>query len=91
MAAGDIDAAREDPEQRARLSVAAAGQPAEVVLETIPGRWRSFYENIAASLQDPGVLAVTAESVRAVMAVIGAAQRSAATGKAVSLESVSGA
>ena len=91
MVAGDIDAALDDPAKRARLSVAAAGQPAEMVVETIPGRWRSFYENIAESLRDPAALAVTPESVRRVMAVIGAAQRSAATGEAVSLEGVSGA
>ena len=90
MVAGDIDAAREAPEQRAQLFLAAAGQPAEMVVETIPGRWRSFYENVALGLRDRTALAVTPESVRQVMAIIGAAQRSGATGKAVGLGEVPG-
>ena len=36
----------------------------------MPGRWRSFYENIAEALQDRKKLAVRPESVRAVMAVV---------------------
>jgi len=91
MIAGDIDAAREAPEHYARLYLSVAGQPAEMVLETVPGRWRSFYENIAAALRGDEELAVVPESVRAVMAVIEAARRSAATGQAVHLEGVSGA
>ena len=91
MIAGDIDAAREDPAHRARLYTAVGGQPAETVLETVPGRWRSFYENIAAALHQREQLAVRPESVRAVMAVIDAAQRSAAQGQAVHLEKVAGA
>ncbi len=90
MIAGDIDAAHEDPAHYAHLSLAAAGQPAETVIQTTPGRWRSFYENIAATLQGDANLAVTPQSVRAVMAVIQAAQKSASTGESVTLEEVSG-
>ena len=91
MIAGDIDSAREDPTHYPRLHLAAAGQPAEMIVQTIPGRWRSFYENVAAALHGDAELAVTPESVRAVMAVIRAAQQSAASGQAVALEGVSGA
>lgn len=91
MIAGDIDAAREDPAHYARLSLAVAGQPAETVVQTIPGRWRSFYENIAAALRGDAGLAVTPQSVRAVMAVIQAAQKSASTGEAIALKEISGA
>ena len=91
MIAGDIDAARQDPAQRARLHTQEAGQNAETVLETVPGRWRSFYENIAEALQDRQKLAVRPESVRAVMAVLEAGQRSAAQGVAIPLEGVAGA
>jgi predicted dehydrogenase len=83
MVAGDIDAAREAPEHRARLFLNAAGQPAEMVVETVPGRWRSFYENIAAAVQGRAELAVTPQSVRAALAVIAAAQQSAEQGQAV--------
>mgnify|MGYP000361479925 CR=1 FL=1 len=33
------------------VEVVAAGQPAETVVQTVPGRWRSFYENVAAALR----------------------------------------
>jgi scyllo-inositol 2-dehydrogenase (NADP+) len=86
MIAGDIDAACEDPAHYARLYLTAAGRPAEMAVETVPGRWRSFYENIAAALGGDAELAVTPESVRAVMAVIEAARQSAARGETVRLE-----
>lgn len=83
MVGGDIDAAREEPAHHPRLWVELAGRPAEVVLEPVPGRWRSFYENIAEALQTPEKLAVKPESVRRVMAVIEAAGLSAASGEAI--------
>ena len=85
MIAGDIDAAREEPEYYARLFQGGDGQVAETVVETVPGRWRSYYENIAEALVDRSKLAVTAESTRAALAVIEAAREAAATGKAVDL------
>jgi scyllo-inositol 2-dehydrogenase (NADP+) len=91
MIAGDIDAAREDPAHRARLYLEAAGQPAEMVLETVPGRWRSYYENIAAALGGQQDLAVGPESGRAVVAVIEAARQSAAAGQAIRPEGSAGA
>ena len=91
MIDGDIDAAVEDPAHRARLYTSMGGQNAETIVETVPGRWRSFYENIARALRDRQELAVKPESVRACMAVIDAAQRSAAQGQAIRLEGVSGA
>ena len=90
MIAGNIDAAHEDPAQRARLFADIAGQPAATVVETIPGRWRSYYENIGAVLQGKEELAVTPESVRTVMRVIGAAQCSAARNQAIGLDEVDG-
>ena len=86
----DIDAAREDPAHYPHLRLTAVGRPAEMTVETIPGRWRSYYENIADALHSDAELAVKPESVRAVMAVIQAAQQSATTGQAVELEGVSG-
>lgn len=83
MVAGDIDAARELPEHRARLFLTAAGQPAEMVVETVSGRWRSFYENVVAAVQGRAELAVTPESARAALAVIEAAWQSVAEGQAV--------
>ena len=90
MIAGDIDAAREDPAHRAHLWSEVAGQPAESVVETVPGRWRSFYENVAAALLGRQELAVRPESAAAVLSVLDAARRSAASGQAVELRGVSG-
>ena len=71
--------------KRQRLFHGGDGQAAETVVETVPGRWRSYYENIAEALVDRSKLAVTAESARAALAVIEAAREAAATGKAVDL------
>lgn len=90
MIAGDIDAAREDPARYPRLWTQVAGQSAETVLEPVGGRWRSFYENVAATLLGRDELAVRPDSVRAVVAVLDAARESAAAGTAVSLAGVSG-
>ena len=83
MIAGDLDAAVEAPEHYARLWTETGGCPAETVLQTRPGRWRSFYENIAEAVEDPDKLEVSPESVRAVMAVLEAGRESAASGRAV--------
>ena len=82
MIAGDIDAAEEAPEHYARLYRPAAGRTAETIIETTPGRWRSYYENIA------DALAVTAHSVRQTMVAIEAARLSAAQQRPVSPEEV---
>jgi len=88
MIGGNIDAARERPEDYARLALTAIGQPAVLTVETVPGRWRAFYDNVAAALRGQAALAVTPHSARATMAVLEAARRSAATGRAVDLEEV---
>ena len=81
MIAGRIDAA----EQIAAHRVIATTHRGEksVELETVPGRWRCYYENVAEALLGRAPLAVTAESVRRVMEIIDAARRSAAEGCAV--------
>ncbi len=79
MIAGDIDSATETPENYARLY-----QPEEeTVVEPIPGRWRSYYENIADALTGRAELAVTALSVRQTLVAIEAARLSAAEHRTV--------
>jgi scyllo-inositol 2-dehydrogenase (NADP+) len=46
MKKGDIDAAREDPANYGRLSDGKT----ETVIPNLPGRWRSYYENVAAAI-----------------------------------------
>lgn len=79
MKAGDIDAAREDPQTYAKLSTSGG----ETILPTLPGRWRSFYENVAETLAGRAEIEVTLPQARRVMTILDAALRSAATGEVV--------
>ena len=81
MLAGDIDAAAELPADRARVLTTAAGQPAELVLDSVRADWTSYYRNIADVLADRGTLLVPATEIRRVMAVFDAALASADSGK----------
>lgn len=82
MIAGDIDAAREDPANSGRVK---EGKGEERVVATLPGRWRTFYENIADALGGRSESLVTLPSVRRAMSVLDAAKRSAQTGQVVHL------
>jgi scyllo-inositol 2-dehydrogenase (NADP+) len=81
MIAGDIDAAAHDPAQDGTLH---DGQTARTV-PTLPGRWRSYYENIAAVLTIGAEPAVKLAEVRRAIAVLDAACRSARSGEVVHL------
>ncbi len=84
MIAGDIDSATEpDRDNWPRLRREVAGRSAETVFDGVPGRWRCFYENVATAIRGQAELAVTPQSVRAVMGVFDAARESAQTGQAV--------
>ncbi len=85
MRAGDIDAAVNPPHERARVVTDVNGIVSEMLLETIPGRWRNYYENIADVLLNGAELAVTAEEAAEVVRVVEAAMKSAETGQAVDL------
>ena len=85
MKAGNIDAAVNPPEHRARVVTDLDGVVSEMVLETIPGRWRCYYENIADVLVNGAELAVTPEQAADTVRVIEAAMRSAETGQCVDL------
>ncbi|MEZ4734194.1 MAG: Gfo/Idh/MocA family oxidoreductase [Caldilineaceae bacterium] len=79
MRAGQIDAAVEAEALYGKLNDGVT----ETVVPTIPGRWRSYYENIRDVLTDGAELAVKPEEVRRVMAVFDAALRSAQSGQVV--------
>ena len=81
MIAGNIDAATEDPAHYATVK----GKGEEIRLPTLPGRWRSYYEDIARALATGTPPAVTPAQMRAVMAVLDAALESARTGRTVVL------
>jgi len=79
MNAGDIDSAVEPEENYGRLKNARG----ERIVPTVPGRWRSFYENVADALAGRAEPAVKLHEVRRAIAVIDAARRSAAEGTVV--------
>ncbi len=79
LKAGDIELARELPELYAKV----LGHREEQVLETIPGRWRDYYENLARVLQSGEQPIVTLASARRTMQILDAALRSAKSGEVV--------
>jgi len=79
LKAGDIELSREKIDERARIK----GKGEEQMLESVPGRWRDYYENIAQVLQQGAQPIVSLESAGRTMHIIDAALRSAQTGQAV--------
>ena len=81
MIAGEIDAAVEPEETYGKLHDGKA----ERIVPTLPGRWRNYYENVAAHLQTGTPLAVPLAQSHAALRVFDAAVRSAETGEVVRL------
>ncbi len=82
MNAGGIDSAEEPEANYGKLETAQQ----ERVVPTLPGRWRSFYENVSKALSGEAEPAVSLGSVRRTMAVLDAAFTSAAQGEVVRAE-----
>ncbi|MCL4508211.1 MAG: Gfo/Idh/MocA family oxidoreductase [Chloroflexi bacterium] len=80
MLSGDINRAQEDPAQQARITTEIDGLTSHQVVESSQGSWRRYYENIANVLLRGEELAVTAESVRRVVAVLDVAMQSVRSG-----------
>lgn len=74
-----LDSPREDPANAARISDGKTEQ----TIPTLPGRWRSFYENIADVLLHGAEPAVTLDQMRRLMAVYDAIWQSTSTGQSV--------
>ena len=85
MVAGDIDAAEEDPANYAKVCTEADGENRELVVESVRGTWKSYYQNISDVLNNGAELAVKPNQVRRTMAVYDAAMRSSETGETVRL------
>jgi len=81
---GQVDAnLPQAPEHRARVVCNTPNGRKEQTLETIPGNWPAYYQNIADHLLRGAELAVTAAQVRRVVALIEAATESAQTGRVI--------
>ncbi|MCC6626128.1 MAG: Gfo/Idh/MocA family oxidoreductase [Chloroflexi bacterium] len=86
MLAGNIDAATEAPDHRARIRTDLNGLTSKLVIDSMRGDWTDYYHNIAATLAGRAELAVTPEQARRALTVFDAAMQSARTGTAVRLE-----
>lgn len=80
---GNIDAAEEDPANRARVVSLVHGQREERVLDSVRGSWKSYYQNISDVLNEGAELVVKPAEVYRAMQVYDAAMRSAETGEVV--------
>jgi scyllo-inositol 2-dehydrogenase (NADP+) len=86
MLAGNIEAAGEDPGNRARITTEVSGLTTEMVVETVRSDWTEYYRNITDVLAGRADLIVKPEQVRRVIAILDAAMQSAETGETVRLD-----
>lgn len=85
MLRGEIEAAVEEPSQRARITTSLGGLDGELVVESIRGDWTSYYRNVADALLGRAPLAVRPEEVRRAIEIFDAAMLSARTGETIRL------
>jgi scyllo-inositol 2-dehydrogenase (NADP+) len=83
MRLGNIDAAEEDPADRARVTTTVHGQRETLVVDSVRGTWKSYYQNISDVLNKGAELAVKPGQVYRAMRVYDAAMLSAETGQVV--------
>jgi scyllo-inositol 2-dehydrogenase (NADP+) len=86
MINGNIDAAKEPPENRAKVITEINGEVKEMILDTIPGNWKAYYQNISDVLNKGAELAVKPEEVRENMRLIDAIMESAEKGVSVKMD-----
>lgn len=85
MREGRIEAAEEDPADRARVVTVALGERQEFVLDSVRTSWTSYYQNISEVLNSGAELAVKPQESLQVMRVYDAAMESSETGLVVEL------
>jgi scyllo-inositol 2-dehydrogenase (NADP+) len=85
LRAGNIDAAEEDPAHRAQVHTMVNGEQKTMVLDSVQGSWKAYYQNISDVLNHGAALAVKPDEIYSMMRVYDAAMASAATGKVVAL------
>src|SRR5687768_7222319 len=84
MLAGNIEAAQEDPVNRARITTELGGGfTTEMTIETVRSDWTNYYRNIADALRGRAELLVKPEQALRAMEVVDAAMVSASTGQTV--------
>jgi predicted dehydrogenase len=83
MLRGDIDAAREDPANSARVQTELNGLISDMRVTTVAGNWKGYYQNVADALLEGQELVVTAEQIRRVVRLLEAVQQSASSGELI--------
>jgi len=86
MRRGEIETAKENPENRAKVVTEVNGEVKEIILDTIQGNWKGYYQNISDVLNKGAELAVKPEEVRENMRLIDAVIKSAETGASVKMD-----
>jgi len=86
MINGNIDASVEPPENRAKVITEVNGEVKEMIIDTIPGNWKAYYQNISDVLNKGAELAVKPEEVRENMRLIDAVMESAEKGVSVKMD-----
>lgn len=86
MLGGNIEAAREEPEHRARIRTDLNGLETELTIDSVRSDWTNYYRNVADALLDRAELAIKPEEVRRVIAILDAAMESSRTGRSVAVE-----
>jgi scyllo-inositol 2-dehydrogenase (NADP+) len=85
MREGNIDAAEEDPANRAQIRTMVHGEPETMIVDSVRGSWKSYYQNISDVLNKGAELAVKPEEVLKAMHVYDAAMRSAERNQVVTI------
>ena len=84
---GRVDSSlKQPPEDRAKLRYETEGGMKTEILETKPGNWPVFYQNIADHLLEGAELAVKPQEIYRLMQIYDAADKSVATGQVVECE-----
>lgn len=82
---GRLADASEDPAHRARMRTVVDGLTLDTTIETIPGRWQAFYENLHDALEGKDELRVKPDEARRAVAVLEAHVRAAREGTDVAV------
>lgn len=86
MLAGNIEAAQEDPANRARITTEVGGFVSEMTIDTVRSDWTNYYRNIADALRGRAELVVKPEQALRAMEVVDAAMESASSGQTVKVK-----
>jgi len=77
MIRGNIDAATEPPEHYARVKTDFGGMEGEIVIPSVKGSWKSYYQNISDVLNKGAELIVKPEQTVRMMRIYDATMQSA--------------